>query len=109
MSQDLFITPEAKVMVEIRKFSENNMVVYFSKLKDSLEQSLSPVTVNRCIKTLQDHGFLTLEWKQLEGEEAEKSGNRWIREIHIAEEAIELAELLDKTQKGVFEIIARSI
>jgi DNA-binding PadR family transcriptional regulator len=103
MRESLFMTPEARVIVEIRKCSENGGDIYFSRLRDSFEDSLSPVTLNRCIKRLENQGLLEFEWKQLEGEDARRLGNRWVRKISISEEAVELVELLDRTQEIMLE------
>lgn len=104
MEFDLFMRPEARIMVEIRKYNEKGGDIYFSKLRDLLGDSYSPVTITKCIKKLEDQGLLRLEWEQLEGEEAEKLGNRWVRKIYVSEEATELVELLGRTQKAASEM-----
>lgn len=104
MKYNLFLTHEARVMVKIGEHSEKGDVIYFSKLKNMFDDSLSPITLTKCIRNLESAGLLELEWEQLEGEQAKKLGNRWIRRISVSGEAVELVKLLEKTQETLLNM-----
>lgn len=107
MEKNSLLTHKALVMLEIARQSNVGADVYFSKLKESFKECLSPVTLSKCIKELSQQGFIEVQWKQLEGEAA-KHGNRWIMNLNVSEDASDIVTLLEKTKERCQEWVSQS-
>lgn len=64
------LSKEFKVACQILRFNEKNEKVWFTKLKDSLNDEMGQTTVMNALKTLFDWGIVKAEYGETEKERA---------------------------------------
>lgn len=68
------------VCIEIHKYNMKGETIWFQKLVENLEGSVSKGTVSKCLNYLFDKGMIDAEW------EKNPETERWVRSLKVAGE-----------------------